>query len=684
MVELDKPVQDIKGVGPKIASMMNKLNIFSIEDLIMHFPRLYEDRTNIKPINNLIDGEMASVIGEVSLIDRDRYTSSGKHVTRIILKNNSGYVVGVWYNQKFIKKNFKNGEKYMFFGKVSKIFTEIQIVNPEYEKVEEAVLKSIVPIYPSTKNLPQKTIRSVISRLISSQLNGMEDYIPMYIREKYSLCDIGSAFKNIHSPQSLNQVGAAERRIKFEELLMLQIGLMMDKKRCEEGRDGICYRICGDVSRFIDSLLFKLTNAQNRVLSDVLNDMKSSRPMNRLIQGDVGSGKTIIAVIALLNAVKNGYQGAMMAPTEILALQHYETFKQFYENWGINVEFISSQKTKKQKEDIKQRLSNGSIDIIVGTHAIIQDDVEFRNLGLVITDEQHRFGVRQRALLSQKGNNPDVLVMTATPIPRTMALFIYGDLDISVIDELPPNRQKIETYVVKPPLRRRMYNFVRNEVNNGRQAYVVCPLIEESENLDVESAVETAEKLKDEYLNGMNVGLLHGKMKPEEKDSIMMDFKEGRISILVSTTVIEVGINIPNASVMIIENADRFGLAQLHQLRGRVGRGEYKSYCILVSEMKSSIARERMKIMKELTDGFQIADRDMKLRGTGEFFGVRQHGLPELKMADIIQDADILRETNLLARELIWSGDINRSEFKILKAKVDKKFGKKQVEITLN
>jgi ATP-dependent DNA helicase RecG len=310
--------------------------------------------------------------------------------------------------------------------------------------------------------------------------------------------------------------------------------------------------------------------------------------------------------------------------------------------------------------------------------------VEFRNLGLVITDEQHRFGVRQRALLSQKGNNPDVLVMTATPIPRTMALFIYGDLDISVIDELPPNRQKIETYVVKPPLRQRMYNFVRNEVNNGRQAYVVCPLIEESENLDVESAVETAEKLKDEYLNGMNVGLLHGKMKPEEKDSIMMDFKEGRISILVSTTVIEVGINIPNASVMIIENAHRFGLAQLHQLRGRVGRGEYKSYCILVSEMKSSIARERMKIMKELTDGFQIADRDMKLRGTGEFFGVRQHGLPELKMADIIQDADILRETNLLARELIWSGDINKPEFKILKAKVNKKFGKKQDEITLN
>lgn len=682
MVNLEEPVGHIKGIGPKTSMIMNSIGIFTIEDLLEHFPRYYEDRSVIKPISSLKDGETASVVGVVSLIDRDRYTSTGKHITRIILKNETGFLVGVWYNQRFIRKNFKIGEKYLFYGTAEKVFTEMQIINPEYEKIDETAPKGIIPVYPAAKNLSQKTIRNSIERVLNQA--ELCETLPEELRERYGLCSISYAMRNIHFPDSMEKVESSRRRIKFEELLLLQLGLMLEKKSIDSDRKGISFNIAADLKSFVSNLPFKLTNAQKNAAMDVLNDMKLKKPMNRLLQGDVGSGKTVVAIIALYNAVKNGYQGAMMAPTEILASQHMETLKSFYNGCGISIELLTSKLSKKQKDEIKEKIKNGSINIVVGTHAIIQNDVEFNKLGLVITDEQHRFGVRQRALLGQKGENPDVLVMTATPIPRTMALFIYGDLDISVIDELPPGRQKIDTFVVRPKIRQRIYNFVRKEIKAGRQAYVVCPLVDESDALKAESAIQMAEKLSNEFLKGLSVGLLHGKMKPSEKDAIMEDFKDGKISVLVSTTVIEVGINVPNATIMIVENADRFGLSQLHQLRGRVGRGKYKSCCILISDLKSDNARERMKAMKETDNGFEIAEKDLKLRGSGEFFGTRQHGLPELKMADLFTDSEILKITNTVSKELISSGKIYEPRFDALRREVEGKFKDRAQTVAFN
>lgn len=684
MLYIQEQVQSLKGIGTKIASLMNKMNIYTIEDLIMHFPRLYEDRRMVKTIDRLVDGETVSVIGEVSLIDRDRYTVSGKHITRIIIKNETEYAAAVWFNQKFIKKNFKIGEKYLFYGKINKIYGEIQITSPEYEKIHEGTFKGILPVYPITKSLSQKTTRSILYRLLKSEKINIIESLPENIRNRFGLCEISHALRKIHFPQDDLELKAAVKRIKFEELLVLQLGLMMVKYRINKDIKGISFNVSKEIESFIAGLPFELTGAQKSAVSEILDDMKSNRQMNRLVQGDVGSGKTVVAAIALFNAVKNGYQGVLMVPTEILAYQHYQSLMAFFKHCGISVQLLSGKISKKQREKIYESVKCGNTNILVGTHAVIQDNVAFDNLGIVITDEQHRFGVRQRALLSKKGANPDVLIMTATPIPRTMALFIYGDLDISVINELPPGRQKISTYAVKPDMRRRVYNFVKKEIKNRRQVYIVCPIIDESETLEVESAVELARKLKQEYLKDVNVGLLHGKMKPADKDSIMLDFNSGKIDVLVSTTVIEVGINVSNATVMVIENADRFGLSTLHQLRGRVGRGQHKSYCILLSEMKTDISKKRMEIMQELDDGFKIAEQDLKLRGTGEFFGTKQHGLPELKLADVFTDIDILRTTNALAKKLISTEEIFNEDFKVLRMKVEHKFTQNINDITFN
>lgn len=681
---LKKSIRSIKGIGPKTALLLNKLNIFSIEDLITYFPRAYEDRISLKPISSLINGEDAAVTGGVSIIDKDRYSQSGKHITRIILKNETGYIVGVWYNQKFIKKNFKIGEQFLFYGKITKLYGETQIINPQYEKIEGEIQGNIAPVYSSTKNLSQKTIRNIIFKLLNDENIKIGETIPLHILDKYKLSGIDDAIRNIHFPEEGSKIKAAERRLKFEELLILQLGLMMDKYSVNTSKTGIRFNIDKELETFILGLPFNLTNAQQNTLNEILNDMKSDKQMNRLIQGDVGSGKTIIAAAALFNAVKNGYQGILMAPTEILAFQHYQSLTSFYKDHGINVALLSGKISTKDKEKIKQRIRNGDINIIVGTHAIIQNDVEFYSPGLVITDEQHRFGVRQRALLSSKGENPDVLIMTATPIPRTMALFIYGDLDISIINEMPPGRQRVNTYAVGPSMRQRVYNFIKSEALKGRQAYVVCPLVEESDALDAESAVEMAKKLEMEYLKDINVGLIHGKMKPCEKDEIMEQFNSGIIKVLVSTTVIEVGINVPNATVMVIENADRFGLSTLHQLRGRVGRGQYKSHCILISEMKTDVSKKRMKIMQEIYDGLRIAEEDLKLRGTGEFFGTRQHGLPELKLADIIRDIDILKMANNTAKELVLSQSIFSDEYEALRLMVKQKFKQNMESIVFN
>lgn len=682
-MDIRKPVQFIKGIGPKTSMLFNRIDVFSIYDLLTHFPRVYEDRRFVRPIGSLKEGDMASVIGEVCLIDKGRYTKSGRHMAKVVIKNETGMISGVWFNQKYIISNFKIGDKVLFFGKVSLSFNEKQIINPEFEKVDEEISNCITPIYPSTKNLSQKTIRNAVLKVLNSGDIGFDETLPERVLSEYGLCTREEAIRNIHFPEDNVHLDKALYRLKFEELLELQLGLMMERDRvCKN--NGISFKISDELKGFVSSLPFILTRAQKKAVNEILSDMKSSKQMNRLVQGDVGSGKTIVAVIALFNAVKNGYQGAMMAPTEILASQHYESLKSLYKGFNINVEYLSGKISKQQKDEIKERLRCGDIDIIIGTHAVIQEDVDFMNLGLVITDEQHRFGVRQRAKLSAKGMNPDILIMTATPIPRTMALFIYGDLDISLIDELPPGRQKVDTYAVRPGARGRIYNFVRSQIKNGRQAYIVCPLIEESDVLDAESAVETAEKLKREYLKGISVGLLHGRMKPDEKDEIMNRFKNKEIDVLVSTTVIEVGINVPNATIMVVENADRFGLAQLHQLRGRVGRGSEKSYCILVSSMETNEAINRMKIMQELSDGFKIAEKDMESRGTGEFFGTRQHGLPELKLADIFADAKILKITNELSKKLVSSGAIYTKELEKLKKEVENKFDQKKEQVALN
>lgn len=680
---LEMPVDHAKGVGSKISEMLSRMDIYSIGDLLTHFPRSYQDRSNLKPVTELEDHERAAIIGEVALIDRDRYTKTHKCVTRIMLRCGCDFVVGVWYNQRYVKKNFRLGQRYLFYGEIRHVFTEVQIANPEYERLGDGEPEKIMPVYPATKNLSQKVLRNIIRRLLLSDEKDIPETLPDGVRERYSLCGLYDAFRMIHFPSSRSDIDRAQLRIKFEELLVLQLGLITEKRRVDAG-EGISFPISDKLADFVRSLPFQLTGAQKRTVNRVLRDMKSGNIMNRLIQGDVGSGKTIVAVIAIFNAVMNGYQAAMMAPTDILASQDYESLKEYFNGYGIDVVFLSSKVSKQQKERIKEGLKTGEADVVVGTHALIQDDVEFMKLGLVVTDEQHRFGVRQRALLSRKGNNPDVLVMTATPIPRTMALFVYGDLDISVIDELPPGRQEVDTYVVRPNIRRRVYEFVRRKVLNGEQAYVVCPLIDESEVIDAESAVATAEKLQSDYLEGINVGLLHGKMKPDEKEKIMADFKEGRTSVLVSTTVIEVGINVPNATIMVVENADRFGLAELHQLRGRVGRSKLKSYCILISMLNSDISKQRMAVIKGSCDGFEIARRDMELRGTGEFFGMRQSGLPELKLADLFRDGDILKATNELAESMVDDGYAQRKEFKNLKDEVQRKFRSVSDAVTFN
>lgn len=674
-MELDK----IKGVGPKTLKHFNSLGIFTIKDLMTYFPRDYEDRSNVKAVAQMVDGELVSYKGEVSIIYGNRRTSTGKIMTKILFKSDLGFITGVWFNQPYIINNFKTGEYVSLYGKISRKMGEVQIIEPQYERDAGKQTDGIIPVYSTNKYLSQRILRNTISQALNNNYEEIEENIPESIRKIYKLPDIKTALTNIHFPSSIQLLNLCRRRIKFEELLILQIGLFLIKKSVFQSSNAYEIPVSKQMKAFKESIPFELTAAQSKTIREILTDMKKSKPMNRLIQGDVGSGKTIVAAVALFNCAKNGYQGAMMAPTEILAEQHFESLSRLFEGFGIRTALITGSTSKGSKKDILDRISRGEIDIIIGTHALIQEGVEFNNLALVITDEQHRFGVRQRAELISKGHNPHVLVMTATPIPRTLALFLYGDMDISIINEMPKGRQSITTRFVKASGRDSVYRSLISEIKKGRQVYVVCPLVEESEKLEIESAVETERNLKEKYFKELNVGLLHGRMTAREKEEVMHEFKIGKIDVLVSTTVIEVGVNVPNATVMIIENADRFGLAQLHQLRGRVGRGVHKSFCILISEAKNKVAIERMNIMTSTSDGFIIAEKDMEMRGTGEFFGIRQHGLPELKMADIVKDIDILKETRDLAREIIEKEYLESREYCMLCTSV-KKFLNEKVE----
>lgn len=556
------------------------------------------------------------------------------------------------------------------------------MVSPVFdEETKNKNTGKIIPIYPLTYNLSQNVLRGIIENAITLVNNSLPETLPKYILDEYKLLGINESIHKIHFPENFDEFEKARKRLVFEELLGMQLALLNLKNKYEADTNGIQFDKNVKMSDVINVLPFKLTKAQLRVLEEIDKDMESNKNMNRLLQGDVGSGKTAVSIIASYKAVKCGYQVAIMAPTAILASQHLESFKEILDQFGIRCELLISSITKKKKEEILEKLRNGEIDILIGTHALLEENVVFKNLGFVVTDEQHRFGVKQRTTIVEKGQNPDVLVMTATPIPRTLALILYGDLDISIIDELPPNRKKIDTFAVTKGMEERVNNFIKKQVDEGRQAYIVCPLVEENEEMNLKSVTALAEKYKNEVFKDYRVEYLHGKMKNKEKDEIMERFKNGDIDILISTTVIEVGVNVPNASLMVVENAERFGLAQLHQLRGRVGRGEYQSYCILKYQGNSDVIRKRMKVMTDTNDGFIISEKDLELRGSGEFFGTRQHGLPEFKIANLFEDMPVLKQVQALAIKITEEDPkLELEKNKELRLLIEEKF-KNRVEI---
>ena len=678
-MDLSKNVQYIKGVGEARAKLLNRLGIFTLQDLIEYYPREHEDRSIPKKIAELVDGEEALIEGfAVTRVSEIRIRRN-MTILKMNVRDDTGMVQITWFNQPYIKQIFKPGGEYKFFGKVSRKGSKIEMNSPVYDTAETTKnTGKIVPIYSSTYKMPQTTLRKIIETGLNEVNGKLAETMPNYLISKYKLLGINDATYQIHFPSTFEDFNKARKRLVFEELLSMQLALLALKNQYTVDVKGVSFQENVKMSDVINDLPFRLTKAQLRVLEEIDKDMEKDIPMNRLLQGDVGSGKTIVAEIAAYKCVKSGYQAAIMAPTAILATQHLESFNQTLEKYGIKCELLISGITKKKKEDILRRLKNGEIDILIGTHALIEDNVEFKKLGLVVTDEQHRFGVRQRAKIAEKGKNPDVLVMTATPIPRTLALILYGDLDISIIDELPPNRKQIETYPVTKGMEGRVNNFIKEQIKEGRQAYVVCPLVEDSEEIDAKSVMELAESYKNDIFKEYRVEILHGRMKPKEKDEVMERFKNGEIDMLISTTVIEVGVNVPNASIMVIENAERFGLAQLHQLRGRVGRGEYKSYCILKYQGKSDVVRQRMNVMKSTNDGFIISEKDLELRGTGEFFGTRQHGIPEFKIANLFEDIKELKLVQTIAIQIIEKDPkLEKEENQLLRKMVDKKFGER-------
>lgn len=676
-MKLEDNVQFVKGVGEARAKLLNRLGIFNLKDLITYYPRNHEDRSIPKKICEVTDGE--EVLIEAMPVTRvaEIRIRKGMTILKMNVRDDTGVCQITWFNQSYLKSLFKPGEYYKFYGKVSVKNGKVEMSSPVYDKLENSKNTGrIIPIYPTTLKMPQATLRKIIENGLQAAESEVYETLPEYIKKDYKLCDLKSAISQIHFPDSLDSFQVARRRLVFEELITMQLALLALKNQYTRDVRGITFDKDAKMSDVINMLPFPLTKAQARVLEEIDKDMESDKPMNRLLQGDVGSGKTVLAIISAYKCVKSGYQAAIMVPTGILAEQHLESFNEILTSFGIRSELLVSGITKKKKDDILTRLREGEIDVVIGTHALLQENVVFKNLGLVVTDEQHRFGVRQRSTMAEKGNNPDVLVMTATPIPRTLALILYGDLDISIIDELPPNRKPIDTFAVKKNMEDRVNLFIKQNIDEGRQVYIVCPLVEENEEINAKSVLEIAEKYKNEVFKEYSVEYLHGKMKPKEKDAIMERFKDGEIDILISTTVIEVGVNVPNSSVMVIENAERFGLAQLHQLRGRVGRGGYKSYCILKYNGNSDLIVQRMKVMVSTNDGFVISEKDLELRGTGEFFGTKQHGLPEFKIVNLFEDLPELKNAQAVAMKIIEQDPkLEKKENVLFRKMIDEKFG---------
>lgn len=653
MVDLNKDVKYVKTVGPNRVKLLNKLKINTLKDLITYYPRDYEDRSKPKNLYECVDGE--EVLIEAMATARISEMRKGKMtISKLIVKDQTGTCYITWFNQGYLRDKFLPGRMYRFFGKISVKGSRFEMNSPVFDEIDESKnTGKIIPIYPLTYELKQATLRRIIENGLAEVKGKLPETVPKYILKENNLWEINQTIERIHFPVEFSDFNKARERLVFEELLTMQLALLKLKNNYEHDTNGIQFDKEVKMSDVINNLPFRLTKAQLRVLEEIDRDMESNKPMNRLLQGDVGSGKTVVALIAAYKAVKSGYQAAIMAPTAILASQHLESFKGILDEFGIRTELLISSVTKKKKTEILERLQNGEIDILIGTHAILEENVVFKNLGLVVTDEQHRFGVKQRGTIASKAQNPDVIAMSATPIPRTLALILYGDLDISIIDELPPNRKKIETFAVRKNMEERVNAFIKKQIDEGRQAYIVCPLVEENEELALKSVIELAEKYQKETFSEYKVAYLHGKMKAKEKDEIMQKFKDGEIQILIATTVIEVGVNVPNSSIMVVENAERFGLAQLHQLRGRVGRGEYQSYCILKYEGNSETIRQRMKVMCDTNDGFIISEKDLELRGSGDFFGTEQHGLPEFKIANLFEDIGILKKVQAIAFKIM-------------------------------
>lgn len=673
-----KDIQYIKGVGPKKLSLLKKLKIFNVEDMIYHFPRDYENRGFSKKIIELKPGEKVTIYGVIVGQSQSLKVRKGLNINRYLVKDDSGFISITFFNQPYVRSKLKANDSIMLNGKIKMGLQGLEMVNPVFEVVnkgEDPTLDTIIPIYSSTDGFTQNQMISIKKNILQMVNDHVVEYMPETIIEKNKLCGLNFALKCIHFPTSIQELKIARYRLVFDELLLLQLVLVRIKKKVISSKNSIPLTNSEGLVQFINHLPFQLTGAQKTVLQEIIKDLEDVTPMNRLVQGDVGSGKTIVAIIALYKAVINRCQGALMAPTEILAEQHYTSLKQLLEPMGVRIGLLIGSLTKTKKLELLEKIKEGQIDIIIGTHALIQESVKFQRLALVVTDEQHRFGVRQRAILAEKGENPHILVMTATPIPRTLALILYGDLDISIIDELPPGRKEIKTHGFPQEEKERAYEFAKKELNLGRQIYVVCPLVEESEVIEAKAATDIAEELASTFFQDYTVGLLHGKMKTKEKEEIMKKFTKNEINVLVSTTVIEVGVNVPNATMMIIENAERFGLAQLHQLRGRVGRGHSQSYCILLHNNKSKIAKDRIKIMESTNDGFVISEKDLEIRGPGEFLGLRQHGLPDFKIANLFKHMKVLKRVQLQVEEIL-QGDplLSLDKYPSLKTKLEEKF----------
>ena len=666
---LSTPIQYVRGVGPKLSKILERKGIRTVEDALYFLPRVYEDRRRLKKISELQAGRRETGFGEILLSGTAFYSLRKRRIFEALVGDGSGVLTLKWFHgsERYLRERFKKGQKLIFSGDVRWFNQQKEIHHPDVELVTDGIeedylnFKRIVPIYSETEGLYQRTMRRLMKAALDEYGDELSSPVPAEVLQRLGLIDLPAAFRNVHFPgdgEAMEDLqghrSKGHRRIIFDEFFFFELGMALRKKSRVLER-GISFRTGGEFTNgLLGRLPFQLTQAQEKVWSEIRKDMERPVPMNRLIQGDVGSGKTIVSVLASVDAIECGYQAAIMAPTEVLAEQHYLNIHRWIESLGLQAVLLTSSVKGSERESLYRRIMKGEVQLVVGTHALIQEAVEFHRLGLAIIDEQHKFGVVQRALLKKKGENPDVLVMTATPIPRTLAMTVYGDLDVSVIDEIPSGRMPVETRIFPESARPRVYQILHDEIGKGRQAFIVYPLVEESEKLDLRDATRMAEHLRADVFPELQIGLLHGRMKSEEKERIMLDFQSRKIHILVATTVIEVGIDVPNASIMVVEHAERFGLSQLHQLRGRIGRGPYASKCILLARYRSSEeARVRLQAMERTADGFEIAEKDLEIRGPGEFLGTRQSGLPDFRVAHILRDTPILLEARREAFRLI-------------------------------